>query len=142
LRLHCSGARHGVEGLPADVPRWPRASDADAYVLFPGPRVAGGASLALLSGRPRVRTGHRLLRLRVPRRRAIDVHAATRQLEHLGSVLSTATALNDQGIELILNDRDFDKVTVLQVLAPGRLGWHAVEGRGGVSLADFLAANG
>jgi hypothetical protein len=143
LRLRCSGARHGIEGLPADVPRWPRAADDNAYAVFPGPRVAAqGGALAMLSAKPRMKDGYRLLRLRVPRRRAIDVRAAAGQLEHLGSVLSTATALNAERIELILSGRDFDKVTVLQVLKPGRLGWQAVEGLGGVSLADFLEANG
>jgi hypothetical protein len=143
LRLRCFGARHGVEGLPADVPRWPQAADDNAYALFPGPRVAAdGGALAMLSAKPRAKDGHRLLRLRVPRRRAIDVRAAAGQLEPLGSVLSAAAALTDRKIELILPGRDFDKVTVLQVLTRGRLGWQAVEGLGGVSLADFLAADG
>jgi hypothetical protein len=143
LRLRCFGARHGVEGLPADVPRWPQAAEDNAYALFPGPRVAAdGGALAMLPAKPRTKDGHRLLRLRVPRRRAIDVRAAAGQLGSLGSVLSTAAALNDRKIELILPGRDFDKVTVLQVLTPGRLGWQAVEGLGGVSLAEFLKADG
>jgi len=143
LRLRCSGARHGVEGLPADVPRWPRAADSTAYALLPGPHVAAeGGALPILAGRPRVRAGHRLLRLRVPRRRAIDVQAAAAQLEPLTSVRSAAAALTGKGIELIVQGRDFDKVTVLQVLTPGKLSWQAVDGLGGVSLADFLAANG
>jgi hypothetical protein len=141
LRLRCFGARHGVEGLPADVPRWPQAANDNAYALFPGLRVAAeGGALAMLPGKPRAKDGHRLLRLRVPRRRAIDVRAAAGQLEPLGSVLSTAAALNDRKVELILPGRDFDKVTVVQVLAPGRLGWQAVEGLGGVSLGEFLKA--
>lgn len=55
---------------------------------------------------------------------------------------SAAAALTGKGIELIVQGRDFDKVTVLQVLTPGKLSWQAVDGLGGVSLADFLAANG
>ncbi|WP_433534620.1 hypothetical protein ACQPZK_20855 [Micromonospora sp. CA-249363] len=140
LRLRCSGARHGVEGLPADVPRWPRAADGTAYLLLPGPRVAAdGGTLAILAAKPRAKAGHRLLRLRVPRRQAIDVRAAAAQLAPLQSVRSTAAMLDQKGIGLVLHSRDFHKVTVLQTLAPGRSGWKVVEGLDGVTLADFLA---
>ncbi|WP_345626205.1 hypothetical protein [Rugosimonospora acidiphila] len=143
LRLRCRGARHGIDGLPADVPRWPRAADTTAYALLPGSRVAAaGGALAMLSGKPRPKAGHRLLQLRVPRRRAIDVRAVTAQLAELSSVLSCAGALNGEKIELILPARDYDTVTVLQVLAPGRLSWRSVPGSGGVPLTDFLASDG
>ncbi|HWS35974.1 MAG TPA: hypothetical protein VN408_24955 [Actinoplanes sp.] len=142
LTLRSAGARHGVEGLPGDVPRWPRAADDVAYTLLPGPRVtpADGA-LALLSAKPKVKNGHRLLRLRVPRRRAIDVRAAAEQLAGLTSVRCDAKALAGRDIELILPGREIGQVSVLQVLAPSRMGWRPVPGARGGPLADFLQAD-
>ncbi len=137
LRLRSVGARHGVEGLPTDVPRWPRTADATAYTLLPAPRVGGG--LAMVSSKPRVRAGHRLLRLRVPRRRAIDVRAAADLLADLTSVRSAAAALAGKDTELLLPSREFDLVTVVEVLAPGRLGWKPVSDPGGRTLSEFLA---
>ena len=142
LVLRSVGARHGVQGLPVEVPRWPRAADDTAYALLPSPRVATEAgALVLLADKPRVKAGHRLLRLRVPRRRAIDVRAAARQLAGLSGVRSAAAALHDKKIQLVLPSRDYDKVSVVQLLAPSRLGWRPVPGSGGRTLAEFLAAN-
>ncbi len=139
LTLRSSGARHGLDGLPADVPRWPRATDDVAYALLPGPRVTTpGGALALLSAKPRPRPGHRLLRLRVHRRRAIDVRSAAAQLAGLPAVRSRAGELAAAGVELVLPGRQYDKVSVLQVLTPGRVGWRVVPGPGDRPLAEFL----
>jgi hypothetical protein len=136
LRLRSAGSRHGVDGLPTDVPRWPRTGDATAYALVPAPRV--GTALTMLRSKPRVRPGHRLLQLRVPRRRAIDVRAAADQLVGLSSVRSAAGMLAGKDIELLLPGRELDQVTVVEVLAPGRLGWKQVSDPDGVTLSEFL----
>jgi hypothetical protein len=67
------------------------------------------------------------------------VRAAADQLAGLSSVRSIAGALAGQDVELLLPDRDFDRVTVVEVLAPGRLGWKPVSDPGGRTLAEFLA---
>jgi hypothetical protein len=139
LTLRYSGARHGVDGLPGDVPRWPRSAAAIAFALLPGPGIASAdGALALLPRSPRVRPGHRLLRLRVPHRRAVDIRAARRQNERLATVRSSVDVLLQRKIELILPYREYDQVQVIQVLAPGRWGWRTVGGVGNMPLEDVL----
>ncbi|PYC65533.1 hypothetical protein C7C45_28260 [Micromonospora arborensis] len=140
LALRCSGAEHGIEGLPSDVSRWPWEHDATAYALLPGPKVASSnGALVLLRRRPRVRPGHRLLELRVPWRRAVDVRATALQIAGLAPVRSAAAALIEAKVELLLPGGEYERVDVVRVLTAGRLGWRAVGDASARTLAELLA---
>ncbi|MFY1672093.1 hypothetical protein ACN27G_19330 [Plantactinospora sp. WMMB334] len=127
LALRCSGAEHGIEGLPNDLSRWPWQSEAIAYAMLPGPTVVPShRALVLLRRRPRVRAGRRLLELRVPWRRAVDVRATAAQLSRLAQVRSTAPALRAAGVEMLLPGGEYERVRVVRVLVAGRFGWRTV----------------
>ncbi|MBM7489480.1 hypothetical protein JOD64_000702 [Micromonospora luteifusca] len=140
LAMRCSGAEHGIEGLPSDVSRWPWEHDATAYALLPGPNVASSnGALVLLRRRPRVRPGRRLLELRVPWRRAIDVRATALQIARLAPVRSAAAALLEAKVELLLPGGEYERVDVVRVLSAGRLGWRADGDAPAQTLAELLA---
>lgn len=141
LTLRSSGARHGAEGLPGDMPRWLPDGAGIAYSLLPGPVLAGTGALPLLATRPRPRPGHRLLELEVPVQQILDVRAAAQQLAGMPGVRSSAAGLVKRGVELILPAGEQRTTRVRRVLAPGRIGWRPEPGSGGVSLADFLRAD-
>jgi hypothetical protein len=123
LYLRCQGARHGVAGLPSEVRRWP-ARRARAYALLPdaAPMPPDGP-LRLYRRPPPVKPGHRLLRLRVPRRGAIDVGGTAERLEPLCSIRSRAAELRGGGTTLLLPRRWFDQVILERVLVPGQRRW-------------------
>jgi hypothetical protein len=128
LELRCSGAAHGVEGLPGDVPRWPWTAESTAYALLPNHRRDG--AVVLLRRRPAVAPGRQLVHLRVPWRAAIDVRAAAKQLAALGSVRSTAERLLVGGVELLLPAAEYRRIHVLAVYEAGRFAWRGRPGSG------------
>ncbi len=144
LALRFQGARHGIDGLPDDVPRWPRHATDIAYALVEDPRdLLARHWLALSSRLPSARAGAFLLRLRVPRRRAIDVVGTARQLVGLTATRSAVPALTGARVRLVLPRRSYAQVTVERVLAGGSRGWRRVPTGGPVPLAlliesDFL----
>jgi hypothetical protein len=122
--LRCEGARHGVPGLPNEVRRWPRRTSVRAYALIPDAAASPPYGyLPLHRRRPRVRPGHRLLQLRVPRREAIDIAGTAERLAGLGSVRSQLAQLHVAAAALILPRRGYDRATVVRVQEPGRLRW-------------------
>ncbi|MFC0527165.1 hypothetical protein [Phytohabitans kaempferiae] len=139
LALRCVGAAHGIDGLPADLPRWPYDADATAYALLRDPRAtAPKRAMVLLRGRPRARRGRLLVQLRVRWRCAIDVRATAAQIADLPQVRSTAGPMSAAGAGLLLPRDAHEQVEVVRVLAAGRLGWRTVS-EPAVPLAEFLA---
>ena len=119
LTICSNGARHGADGLPNDVPLWPRGrlrAAATAYALVPTVRrEPAGGWVKLHKHRPRPVPGWRLVQLRIGRGRAIDVAAAARLLAPLSAVRSHAPKMLSQNINLILPRRSFPRVIVRRV---------------------------
>ncbi|QOC93837.1 hypothetical protein [Micromonospora craniellae] len=140
LALRCTGAAHGIEGLPADLPRWPYDADALAYALVRDPGSATpNQGLVLLRNRPRARQGRMLVQLRVPWRCAVDVRATVAQIGDLPQIHSAAGSMLEAGASLLLPREANAQVEVVRLLSAGRLGWRTV-GEPEMSLADFLAS--
>ncbi|MDQ7905720.1 hypothetical protein RB614_14470 [Phytohabitans sp. ZYX-F-186] len=120
LTLRCTGARHGTDGLPDDVVRWPRLART-AYAVVSGPPVTD--FLPIHTRRPPVRPGHRLVRFRVEPGYAIDVAATADRLTPLAPVRSRLPDLRASGVELILPRRAFGQVPITRVFEPNGRGW-------------------
>ncbi|NLU79477.1 hypothetical protein HCA58_14015 [Micromonospora sp. HNM0581] len=120
LMLRCGGARHGTDGLPDDVVRWPRRTSA-AYAVVAGP--PEGDFLPILARRPGVRSGHRLIRFRVEPGYAIDVTATAARLATLTSVRSRITDLRASGVGLMLPRRAFGRVPITRVFEASGRSW-------------------
>ncbi|MEU7753034.1 hypothetical protein [Micromonospora sp. NPDC049171] len=116
--LRCTGARHGTDGLPDDVVRWPAGGRrAGGWALIPA---AGDEPtddfLPLHQGRPPVRDGYLLVRLRVAAGRAIDARASAAALAAHTSIRSRLPELVADGVTLLLPPGSYDDTRVEQVL--------------------------
>jgi hypothetical protein len=125
LSICCSGARHGIDGLPEEVVTWPSTrSGAGAYALVaPSGAVVDDRWLVLHRRRPPVRTDRWLVRLQVTPGRAIDVAAVALHLATFPKVNSIASRWVAAGIRLVLPAAGFGAATVTQVWVPGPAGW-------------------
>ncbi|WP_433388613.1 hypothetical protein [Micromonospora sp. KLBMP9576] len=125
LTLRCTGARHGTDGLPHDVVRWPRKAST-AYAVVAGP--PDGDLLAIHQRRPAVRQGHRLVRFRVEPGYAIDVTATAARLAPLSSVRTRLADLRASGVELMLPRKAFGRVPVTRVFEASGRAWRRYDG--------------
>ncbi|GAB2943682.1 hypothetical protein GCM10027280_35420 [Micromonospora polyrhachis] len=118
LTLRCTGARHGTDGLPNEVVRWPRtARGARAWAVIPeSPAALDGDYLTLHQRRPPVVPGQRLVQLHVGTNRAIDVAASAAGLAGFTSVRSRLPELLANGVSMLLPRRSFERTTVNRVL--------------------------
>ncbi|SDT66593.1 hypothetical protein [Actinoplanes derwentensis] len=116
--LRCTGARHGADGLPDEAVHWPRGErGGGAWAVLPEtPAPTAGDSLPLLSRRPAVRPGSRLVHLRVEAHQAIDVPATAAAMAGLTSVRSRVPDLVADGVTLLLPKQAWDRTRVDQVL--------------------------
>jgi hypothetical protein len=138
VRLDCTNARHGVAGLPNDVPPWP-PRPASAYALVPqGGRALPKGWLRLFRRAPEPVERHALLKVRVPKHRAIDVSATAAALAALPTVRSRAEQLDGAGIELIVPARGYERLTVESVADATGGSWRPR--RGGAEVALSMAA--
>jgi hypothetical protein len=125
LSICCSGAGHGVDGLPEQVPTWPSSRlAAGAYALVaPGVGAIDDPWLVLHPRRPPLQTDRWLVRLHVEPGRAIDVAAVAQHLATLPHVNSIAARWAAAGIGVVLPRARFGQATVTQVWVPGSAGW-------------------
>ncbi|MGW0435133.1 hypothetical protein ACWDV4_21665 [Micromonospora sp. NPDC003197] len=125
LTLRCTGARHGTEGLPNEVVRWPHATrGARAWAVIPeAPVTLDSDYLALHQRRPSVVPGQRLVQLHVGTNRAIDVSASMAGLAGFTSVRSRLPELLANGVALLLPRRSFERTTVNRVLVADEGTW-------------------
>jgi hypothetical protein len=123
--LRCTGASHGIDGLPDDVVYWPRTRPARVFALRP---IAGPASgfVRLHRRRPPVVAGHRLLQLRIRRAAAIDVRASASRIAGLTLVRSRLAELAATGVDLILTGPSAERVRVVRVFEPDGPRWRPV----------------
>lgn len=137
-----AGADHGVPGLPNDVVNWPaedQRADTPSYVTLPDrpgpPALPHDGFVALSRQRPGLTEGHRVLEVKVRRRRAVDV-AAT--LERLAG-LPVAGPLDDfGGLDLVLSKQDLSKAVVTKIWRYGEDGEPILDKLDGGTLADAL----
>ncbi|MEV7986825.1 hypothetical protein [Micromonospora sp. NPDC085948] len=142
--LRCTGARHGTDGLPDDVVRWPGgARGAGAWALVPdSPVESPDDFLPLHQRRPPVRDGHRLVRLRLVAGEAIDTRASAAALSALTSVRSRLPELVAEGVTLLLPQGCYDGARVDQVLHADGGRWRQRTKGIDQPLSSFLAPLG
>ncbi|MFY1699971.1 MULTISPECIES: hypothetical protein [unclassified Solwaraspora] len=117
LLLRCTGARHGVDGLPNDVVRWPAGRRAaTGYAVLPTVGGPDDDHLAVTGSRPAAPAGAaRLVQLRIEPGQAIDVAASAGRIAPLTAVRSRLVTLNAAGVEVLVPPRSYDRVTVTRV---------------------------
>ncbi|WFE25483.1 hypothetical protein O7623_19050 [Solwaraspora sp. WMMD791] len=113
--LRCTGARHGIDGLPDEAVRWP--GGARAWVILPAAPEAPavGDALDAWLRRPAVRAGRRLARVRIPAGTAIDVRASAAVLAGLASVRNRLPELLMNEVDLVLPATSYDRVRADQL---------------------------
>ncbi|MEV6598517.1 hypothetical protein AB0M36_16815 [Actinoplanes sp. NPDC051346] len=138
--LRCSGARHGVNGLPAELQRWPQRRTTAYALVSQKARSLPAGWMVLHRRRPPAKPGHWLLRLRLPSRVALDVPGSAHLLEPLASVRSWWGRLHAARVELILPSRSYDRVMVVGTLTCTGRRWRRQRLRGTVSLRHLAVA--
>ncbi|WP_326550864.1 hypothetical protein [Micromonospora sp. NBC_01813] len=115
--LRCTGAGHGIDGLPDEAVHWPGdGHPGHAWVVLPpAPGVPEGDVLEAWLRRPAVRAGHRLARVRLDAGTAIDVAASAAVLTGLVSVRTRLPELLVAGVDLVLPPAAYDHARVDQV---------------------------
>lgn len=126
--LRCTGARHGVDGLPDEAVRWPGSTRA-WVVLPPAPGGPQGEAVEAWLRRPAVRAGCRLARVRIPAGTAIDVLASTTVLAGLSSVRNRLPELLMDEVDLVLPATSSDQVRADQVRYADGGRWRRLAGR-------------
>ncbi len=143
LAIRFEGAEHGVLGLPNEVVHWPdkgQRPDAPSYLLLPE---AAGMSLqiihqgyvALSRKKPAMEAGHRLLEVKVRRRRAIDVPAT---LDNLSGMNIVGRMHDFVGLDLLLPEPDLNKAVVTKIWRNGPGTRPIVDKLSGETLYDAL----
>jgi hypothetical protein len=133
------GAAHGVDGLPAEAPRWPqyrRRSLVTCYLVIPRDATLG-PWCALFTDRPSPRGDEWLLAVGVAREQAIDVVAANELLAGLPAVRSSAPRLLERGVTLILPANGYGGTIVDRIWRARGDDWVPVVDRHPVPLGDW-----
>jgi hypothetical protein len=143
LAVRFEGAEHGVPGLPNEVVHWPDKklrADAPSYLVLredadDDDPAFGRGFVALTRKKPALEDGHRVLEVKIRRRRAIDVPAT---LDRLGGLPVVGRLHDFVGLDVLLSETDLAKAVVTKV-------WRQVDGRqhvdklSGQTLEDVLA---
>jgi hypothetical protein len=143
LAVRFEGAEHGVPGLPNEVVHWPDKklrADAPSYLVLredadDDDPAFGRGYVALTRKKPELEEGHRVLEVKIRRRRAIDVPAT---LDRLGGLPVVGRLHDFVGLDVLLAEADLGKAVVTKV-------WRQVDGRqhvdklSGQTLEDVLA---
>ena len=144
LAIRFEGAEHGVPGLPNEVVHWPdkaQRANAPSYLMLPDEPVADGqvvhrGYVPLSRRKPTLADGHRLLEVKVPKRRAIDVPAT---LDSLGGLPVVGRMHDFVGLDLLLPADDLPNALVSRIWRHGPTGKPVVERLTGESLSTALA---
>lgn len=120
LTVRSSGASHGLDGVPDGLPRWPR-STATAYAVVPDPSQRSDVR-PIHRTRPTVTGPGRLLKLRVPAERALDLAAAAARLAAAPLLRTRVPELVAAGDTLVVPPAAWPEVTVVAEFADGA--WH------------------
>jgi hypothetical protein len=143
LAIRFEGAEHGVPGLPNEVVHWPdkgQRADAPSYLLLPEEsgmslRVIHRGFVPLSRKKPELDDGHRLLEVKVRRRRAIDVPAT---LDNLSGMNIVGRMHDFVGLDLLLPEPDLSKAVVTKIWRLGKGARPIVDKLSGETLYDAL----
>ncbi len=143
LAIRFEGAEHGVVGLPNEVVHWPdkgSRADAPSYLLLPEATsmsltIIHGGFVALSRTKPPMEEGHRLLEVKVRRRRAIDIPAT---LDTLAGMNIVGRMHDFVGLDLLLPEADLDKAVVTKIWRRGVGSRPVVDKLSGDTLYDAL----
>jgi hypothetical protein len=122
LVLRCTGADHGIDGLPNELVTWPHPEPTQAFALVPS-EVDVPDVVVLHRRRPEPQPGHRLLELLVENGAAIDVAASAALVARLPLVRSRMMDLVVAGIEIIATRSTAERVRVTRRLEVRRGRW-------------------
>jgi hypothetical protein len=139
--MWCSGAGHGVDGLPDTEHGWPRAlrGSTRAYARLPEPDTDTAMGwVSLYRGLPRGANG-RLVEMMVGNGRAIDLVKLEAQLEALPAVRTIVPDLRAQGVRLILPSGEFERTLATRVFEAEGGRWRPRPVRRDLTLADLIA---
>ncbi len=144
LAIRFEGAEHGVPGLPNEVVNWPdRASAAGtaAYLMLPDTEAATAHAVhhgyvPLSRRKPTLLEGHRLLEVKVRKRRAVDVPAT---LDSLDGMPIVGRMHDFVGLDLLLPEEDLPRAVVSKVWRFGPTGKVTVDKLTSATLAEVLA---
>jgi hypothetical protein len=155
-RLCCSGASHGINGLPEDIPRWPTRwrSPGIAYAILQeagdkaetrdnakardNVRVRDNTEageeavepaiepVRLYRRRPPAQAG-RLVQLRIDAGLAVDIAATARRLAPPPTVRTILPELRGAGVDLLLPPESFAKVRIRAAFTAKGSSWRAVD---------------
>ncbi|ROO60219.1 hypothetical protein EDC02_2078 [Micromonospora sp. Llam0] len=144
LLLRCTGARHGVDGLPNEVVRWPAGRrGSTAYALLPATGAPDDDHVALRDARPDVPGAPaRLVQLRIEPGQAVDVAASAARIAALATVRTRLVRLNAAGVEWLLPPRNYDRATVTRVYDAEGDRWVLRARRVELPLATLLTQTG
>jgi hypothetical protein len=110
------------------------------FATIPEEDPAGpGTWLRLYRRRPEPVPGHRLVRLRIGRGRAIDVTATAAELVGLTSLRSAADSLVKAGVGVLLPAVSYPHTTVLRAYRCDGSAWRRVRSPRGQTLDRWLA---
>jgi hypothetical protein len=143
LAIRFEGAEHGVPGLPNEVVHWPdkgQRADAPSYLLLPETpgstrRIIHGGYVPLSRKKPALEDGHRLLEVKVRRRRAIDVPAT---LDNLTGLPVVGRMHDFVGLDLLLPEPDLTRAVVTKIWRQGPGTRPLVDKLSGETLHDAL----
>ena len=141
LRICCVAGHHGTSGLPDEVERWPEPRIRAAvrrYALIPQAGPDQPEWLELHPRRPKPVDGHRLVELRVGRRRAIDLSATASRLEAFPAVRSRVADLRAGGVRYILPRGSYRRVSVTRIFERNGKRWRPRSGHLDVPLSAVI----
>ena len=138
--MWCSGAAHGIDGLPDIETASPRVfgRSVRAYALVP--EVGNVVGFVRLYRRPPRSARGRLVELRVGHRRVIDLVRLSARLAALSAVRTILPDLHAQGARLILPHGEFERALATRVFAADGDRWQPQPVRRGMTLAGLIAA--
>ena len=143
LAIRFEGADHGVPGLPNEVVNWPdkgSRADAPAYLMLPEAetdpqRVVHRGYVPLSRRKPTLLDGHRLLEVKIRKRRAVDLPAT---LDSLDGMPIVGRMHDFVGLDLLLPEEDLAKAVVSKVWRYGPTGKLTVDKLTSATLAEVL----
>jgi hypothetical protein len=139
LTMWCSGAAHGIDGLPDIETISPRVfgRSVRAYALVP--EVGNVVSFVRLYRRPPRSAHGRLVEVKVGHRRVIDLVRLSDRLAALPAVRTILPDLHAQGARLILPQGEFERALATRVFAADGDRWQPRPVRRGMTLAGLIA---
>jgi hypothetical protein len=136
----CTGATHGIEGLPEIGQAWPHTMRGSlrAYALVPA--AGSDASWVRLRRRPPKITNRRLVEVRVSKRLVIDLARLSARMPALPAVRTILPDLRSQGARCILPRQEFAQALAVRAFEADSRRWRPAPLGRGLSFAAVVAS--